>query len=293
MMLVSIIIPIYNAESYLEDCLKSVKKQTFTNIEVICVNDGSSDGSKKIIENFVEVDKRFIYVEKKHSNAGEARNIGLNMAKGDFLLFLDSDDCFEPGLVGNVIETAIQTKADVTVFQYKLFDDNTGKLSKRSYGIHTNRRRPFGLFELKERRFDFTNIAVWNKMYKTDFVKNNNLMFKSHPAINDVFFSWTSLICARKIGLCRYVGTYYRINTGQSVSDNLERTSACFLKAFEEVNDFVKTIGKWDDLGGDLLSVERRQAEEFLSKLQKNTQLCDVENKFRDKLRIFMNEGIS
>lgn len=118
-------------------------------------------------------------------------------------------------------------------------------------------------------------------------------MFKSHPAINDVFFSWTSLICARKIGLCRYVGTYYRINTGQSVSDNLERTSACFLKAFEEVNDFVKTIGKWDDLGGDLLSVERRQAEEFLSKLQKNTQLCDVENKFRDKLRIFMNEGIS
>lgn len=278
--MVSIIIPIYNSQRFLEKCLTSIQRQSYTDIEVLCVDDGSTDMSSDIIKKINLKDSRFVYLEKTHSNAGEARNIGMTVAKGEFLLFLDSDDFFDVDLVSEAVRCAVKTNADVTVFQYKLYYEHLSKISTATYGIHTNRKKAFNLFEMRSRKFSFTNIAVWNKLYRADFVYKNNLKFKTHPAINDVYFSWHALICASTIALCRNVGVYYRTNSGSSISDNLARTSECFIKAFHEINEFVRSIGMWDCLKDDLVLAEKKQVEEFFTRLNKCPALRTVTENF-------------
>lgn len=282
--MVSIIIPIYNAEKYLEKCLLSVQEQTYKDIEVLCIDDGSTDRSKDIIRNFQVKDKRFIYIRKEHSNGGEARNMGLVAAKGEFLLFVDSDDFLDANTIYNAMIYAMATNADITVFQYKLFYSKLNRSSAKTYGIHTKRRKPFNLFEMGSDKFTFTNIAVWNKLYKKEFIVRNNIEFKSYPAINDVYFSWSSLMCAKKITLCRCMGTYYRVNTGCSVSDNLVRTSEYFVNAFMEVNNLIKEKGMWDMLGKDIIIAEKKQAEEFLDRLRREPELNKYMEEFERHL---------
>ena len=291
--MVSIIVPVYNCESFLRKCLSSIQQQSYTDIEVICVDDGSTDKSNEIIKEYETNDKRFKYIYKDHSNAGESRNIGLLASGGDYLIFLDSDDFFAPDMVEKALETALCANADITVFQYKLYYEKLNRMSTRIYGIHTNRKMPFNLMDFSKQKFEFTNIAVWNKLYKADFIKNNHIMFKSHVAINDLFFSWCSLIMAKKIALCRNVGTYYRVNSGKSISDNLSRTSECFVDVFRELNEYVQTIGVWEKIKNDLIKAELRQFTEFYSRLFKDENLHEIASLFKTEMIAFFNQFVS
>lgn len=288
--MVSIIVPVYNSGFFLRECLSSIQQQSYTNIEVICIDDGSTDNSATIINEYVTSDKRFQYIYKNHTNAGEARNIGITASKGDYLMFLDSDDFFAPNMVELALDTSLSTNADITIFQYKLYYEETGRLSSQIYGINTNRKSPFNLIDLQKHRFELTNIAVWNKLYKSSFLKQNKILFKSHAAINDVFFSWCSLILANKIDLCRNVGVFYRINTGTAISDNLLRTSDCFIDAFREINEYVQEIGRWKQLKDDLLDVESKQFSEFFSRLSKKDNLQDKAYLFKIDMIAFFEQ---
>ena len=99
MIKVSVILPVYNTEKYLRQCLESIEHQTLKEMEVFCVDDGSSDGSVEIIREYVEKDSRFHLLEQKNAGGGAARNHGMKEAKGEYLMFLDSDDFFEPCLL--------------------------------------------------------------------------------------------------------------------------------------------------------------------------------------------------
>ena len=290
--MVSIIVPIYNCESFLRQCLSSIQQQSYTDIEVICVDDGSTDKSNEIIKEYAVGDKRFKYIFKEHSNAGESRNVGIAASRGDYLIFLDGDDFFAPDMIEYALKCSLSTDADITVFQYKLYYEKLNRVSTKIYGIHTNRKHPFSLFDCTNQKFEFTNIAVWNKLYKADFIKKNHLMFKSHIAINDLFFSWCSLILAKKIALCRHVGTFYRVNSGKSISDNLSRTIECFFDAFQEINEYTQTIGVWEKIKNDLIKAELKQFNEFYSKLSKDKNLCAKASLFKNKMLAFFNQFI-
>lgn len=267
--MVSIIIPIYNSEQYLAECLKSVKEQSYCNFEVLCVDDGSTDNSRRIIDYYVCTDDRFKLITKSHTNAGDARNIGLKNAKGDYLLFLDSDDFFDMFMLEHIVNCAIREDSDITVFSYKLYYADKNTISKTKYGIHSNRRKTFNLKDLKSKKLEFTNIAVWNKLYKKKYINNLNIEFKSQEALNDVFFSWISLICAGKISFCRHVGTYYRVNTGRSISDKIKIVGESFVPTFIEVNEYIKSLNLWDEYKEDVLYSERRQIKEFIKKVER------------------------
>lgn len=96
---ISVIIPVYNVEKYLRECLDSVVNQTFKDIEIICVDDGSTDKSLEILQEYKRKDDRFVILQQRHSGAGAARNYGLKLAEGKYIQFLDSDDYFEPTLL--------------------------------------------------------------------------------------------------------------------------------------------------------------------------------------------------
>ena len=267
--MISVIIPIYNSEKYLRQCLESVKNQTYQDFEILCIDDGSTDSSKEIIKNYQKEDSRFLYFYQKHSNAGVARNLGLTYASGNYVMFLDSDDFLEKTILEELIKITNYKKTDIVIFQYKLFYNSTSKVSHMAYGIHCKRQKDFCLKDMKSGRFQFTNISVWNKFYNAEFIRNHNLHFKSHPSINDLFFSWTALMHAKIITLHRCVGIYYRINTGISISDNLTRTEGYFLKALSEINEYAKENNYWEEYRNDLICKEKEQASEFLNRLKK------------------------
>ena len=129
--LISLIVPIYNVENYLWSCLDSIAKQTYSNIEVLLVNDGSPDGSAAICQEFVARDSRFRYIEKENGGLSDARNVGIARAKGEFLSFVDSDDWIEPTYVEDLYRAALFNDAEVVVSNYKKFD-----VKDNCYWIH-------------------------------------------------------------------------------------------------------------------------------------------------------------
>lgn len=114
---VSVIIPVYNVEEYLVKCLESVVNQTLQDIEIICVNDGSTDNSYEILKQYAKLDKRIILVDKENEGASAARNTGMQYSRSEYILFLDSDDRLQPETCEVVYNTAITDKSDLVVFK--------------------------------------------------------------------------------------------------------------------------------------------------------------------------------
>ena len=110
---ISVLIPIYNVESYLEECLDSLRAQTFRDFEAICINDGSTDGSRDIIQKYLDLDSRFKVIDKPNSGYGASMNLGLEQATGTYLAILESDDKFEPNALEFLYQTATQHEAEV------------------------------------------------------------------------------------------------------------------------------------------------------------------------------------
>lgn len=264
---ISIIIPIFNSESYIKECLNSILVQRYKNIEIICVDDGSTDNSAKIIQKYCKIHKKITYLYKKHTNAADARNMGLKIATGDYILFLDSDDFLADNALKQLSNIATETHADIIVSQYKLFDNKTKRKLKQIYGIHTKRKRPFNISEFPEKQFEFTNIAVWNKLYRSDFLKLHALRFKSHTCLNDIFFSLTATALAKKIALCHMVTVYYRINVHNSISSNISYIQANFFDILEEINVFLQRSPRWKQFRDSLLDLEKQQLFEFATRL--------------------------
>lgn len=287
--MISIIIPVYNSDKYLNECLSSVKNQTYKNFEVLCIDDGSTDNSKRIIQSYCELDCRFKYFYKEHSNAGEARNVGIEYSLGEYLLFIDSDDFLNKSILEELNKVILSKNSDIIIFQYKLYNDINKRFSKYSYGIHCNRKYDFCLADMRSERFSFTNISVWNKLYRAKFIQHNNLKFKSRKVINDLFFSWSSLICAKQITLCKTVGIYYRVNTGRSISDNLLYTKDNFIDAFDEFNQYVQSNKLWDIYKKDLIKKENEQFLEFFNRLKKYKYMEEACS-FEEKMNMFFSK---
>lgn len=267
MIKISVVIPIYNSSCFLSACLGSVLYQENQNIEIICVDDGSTDSSAQIIKKYCRLDPRIKYFYKNHTNAADARNIGLEFATGDYILFLDSDDFLADDALKQLSNIATETHADIIVSQYKLFDNKTKRKLKQIYGIHTKKKRPFNISVLPEKQFEFTNIAVWNKLYRSDFLKLHALRFKSHTCLNDMFFSLTATALAKKIALCHMVTVYYRINVHNSISSNISYIQANFFDILEEINVFLQRIPRWKQFRDSLLDLEKQQLFEFAARL--------------------------
>lgn len=152
----SIIIPVYNCEQYIKRCIESLKKQTFRDFEVLIIDDGSTDNSKKIIEHFIQDDKHFIYLYKNNAGVSSARNLGLSQSKGNYVIFIDSDDWVEPTL----LEEIYNIGNSYDIIQYDFYKIN----KKHKKEIHIKS-------ELKE-IIQGEGAVVWKRAFKKDVIKN-------------------------------------------------------------------------------------------------------------------------
>ena len=177
----SVIIPVYNAERYLLQCLESVAGQTLKDIEIICVNNGSEDNSLNLLKKFAKNDRRVIYTSIPKSNAGIARNVGLSMASGKYLYFIDSDDFCNKELLEECYIKIEKEKSDVLVFAADQFDTISGKYSPMPYSLEIDnlpKKSPFGPEEIKNKLFNSFQNWPWNKVFRREFIIENNISFQ-------------------------------------------------------------------------------------------------------------------
>ncbi|QIY84233.1 glycosyltransferase family 2 protein [Chryseobacterium sp. NEB161] len=182
-MKVSVIIPIYNTAQYLEKCISSILKQTYTDFELIAINDGSSDGSEDIIKKFIAVESRIVYRDFNNAGVGASRNRGLDVATGEYVIFIDSDDWVDPDFIKDFVVNIISQNNRLVVQDLKEVDKQM--VARNVQGYNNQLLKIPQDLELFIGNFRFTQGYPWNKFYKLSIIKDNNIRFVEGPVMNE------------------------------------------------------------------------------------------------------------
>ncbi|MCI6350044.1 MAG: glycosyltransferase [Tenericutes bacterium] len=205
---VSLIVPIYNSQNYLEKCIKSLLNQTLKDIQIILINDGSTDGSEKIIKSFD--DERIVYISKNNEGIGKTRNLGIDKATGEFLAFVDSDDYLNEHFCEYMYQKAVNDDCDLVVCD---FFENRNTL----VGIKFKDFKDTNLRETPE-LINNINLGPCNKLYKKSLFDDKSNRFEENLKYEDAPFVVKMLLSANKIGKVNDYLTYYVIHSNSETT---------------------------------------------------------------------------
>lgn len=221
---ISVIIPVYATEKYLEECLNSVINQTYKNIEILIIYKEAKDNSLKIIKEFTKKDKRIKLFFQDNGGLGGARNIGIDNSSGDYIFFLDSDDWICPQTLELLLNKIDKDKSDLIMFPFFSYDDSRGIIMKNAWGskINFNKKlidKSFSYKDLTPQEFISENaiVVAWNKLYRRDFLKKFNLRFPENLRYEDNPFYYKAIMLASSISVLNRKLLYYRINRDNSL----------------------------------------------------------------------------
>lgn len=200
--LVSIIVPIYNVEKYLHKCIDSILNQTLKNIEIILVNDGSTDNCGKIIDEYAKKDERIIVIHKENEGQSSARNKGLDIARGKYIGFVDSDDWLHHDMYENLYNAINESNADLCICGREAYSEDRIlgyqiKLENELIDLNEYDIRDY----ISSKLFYKHTVSSCNKIYKKEIIKNNNIRFEdvSYVGSEDALFNYQYLLIAKKI----------------------------------------------------------------------------------------------
>ena len=227
MKMISVIVPVYNVENYLEECLESIKNQTYTDIEVILVNDGSTDGSQAICEHYCQMDKRFQLINQKNQGQSVARNRGVKESLGEYIMFVDSDDVVSLGL----LEQLMKYMSDgIDIVECNITED-----------IHclNSEGKEIGVKELdsNEALYECFNHGVsWSpvaKLYRREIVEK--VLFLENLIYEDFYTGIVSLKYIHKMRKINYIGYYYRYHTSSTMNQKYSEKNLDIFKVGEKL----------------------------------------------------------
>ena len=242
--IVSVVVPVHNAEKYLEQCIESILGQTLKNIEVICVNDQSTDGSAAILDGYVEKDPRVSILQSPGLGAGGARNIGLGVARGKYLSFLDADDFFEPDMLDAAVEQAEKDSSDIVVYGSWVYDTVKQSNRQAKWRLQVDRlppECPFKPSDISDRLFDVFGNDAWNKLFRASLIRENDLLSQEISRTNDLFFTCKALTRARLISVIDRCFAHYRVATKTSLQSTNDRDPLSFLKAYDALYSYLES----------------------------------------------------
>ena len=246
---VSVIVPVYNSQSFLQECINTIRFQTFQNIEMIFIDDGSTDQSLQILRENAKLDDRISIIEQEKSSAGNARNIGIKVAKGKYLLFLDSDDFFDLNLIEDVYNQIDSTNSDICLFKCRTFDNNTLLYENRSLELRKEylpKESVFNSNYLNDYIFNITTGAPWSKMFRKDFILDNSITFQDIHHYNDMYFVMKSMYLAKRITYLDRAYVNYRINRKDSLQNQMFVDPLLFTVPFKALHKDLISDNKWD-----------------------------------------------
>ena len=246
---VSVIVPIYNAEAFLRPALDSILDQTLREIEVICVDDGSTDGSLKIVKEYQKQDSRIRIATQNNAGPGMARNNGLRRARGEYVIFLDADDFFKPEFLSRMLATAEADDLDIAICDYDLYHSEAAKFRKNVIGEEQKLLVPGRVTsknDFPDQIFQLTDGYVWSKLFRRAFLLEKKLVFPEQLRMfEDVYFVVTSLSLAERIGKCEGVLIHHRVYKEQAREKLFRKYYAQAPKMYADIKAFLMQHGMY------------------------------------------------
>ncbi len=218
--LISVLVPVYNVQDYLEECLDSLLAQTFTNFEVICINDGSTDNSREIIDKYLHIDKRFRVIDKPNSGYGASMNRGLDAAQGKYLAILESDDFFTPDALERLLGLMEAHSVELVKANCFLYWSGPPK-RKRHHDLVPHKQANQVVNPQVQHEVFHLAPSLWSALYRLDFLRENNIRFLETPGASyqDASFNFKVWVCASKVYFLGEEIIYYRQdNIGSSIN---------------------------------------------------------------------------
>lgn len=211
---VSILVAVYNIEKYIEKCIKSIINQDYNNIEIILVNDCSSDSSSEICDKYAKIDNRIRVIHhNKNKRLSEVRNTGLDNATGDYVVFIDGDDWIAPDFVSYMLKVIMETNADMAINLSNFTTRDMKQINKNKIEIWSPEKATAELL------FPHITIGAWNKIYKREFIEKNKLRFNPELFTAEGYrFISDAAQRANKIGVGNRKVYYYRLNNINSAT---------------------------------------------------------------------------
>jgi glycosyltransferase involved in cell wall biosynthesis len=247
---VSVIIPVYNEETYLVQCLQSILEQSLKNIEIICVDDGSSDRSVELIEKFQKKDSRIRLIRQKNAGGGAARNRGALAARGEYLSFLDADDYFEPTMLEKMAEKLDETKSDLCICKVRCWHEDLNFYTEEYSAMREEFLPEKDVFSAKDMPghiFNTFHNWPWNKMFRRSFVEEKGLVFQEILRTNDLFFTCTALVNAERITTVKEVLVNYRVGVAGTCQTTNQVAALDFFQAFKKLKEYLKVCCLYEE----------------------------------------------
>lgn len=247
--LVSIVMPVYNSAPYLHEALNSLLTQTYDNLEIICVNDGSRDESLEILKDYATRDNRIVVIDKKNAGAGAARNTGMGYISGTYMCFMDSDDFLERTAIEHLVQTAEEHKTDAVIFRIDQYDDQTGMFSPNTWAVseaHIPSRTIFRAAEIDNFYKRLVGFTV-NKLYRTSFLLGLGLRFPLIGAHEDMPFTYLALSASSRSYYLDETLYHYRRARAGSLSDSTSNRYIYMFEALECLKEGLLKLGIWNE----------------------------------------------
>lgn len=236
---VSLLVPIYNVERYLRECLDSARDQTLQDIEIICINDGSTDGSRAIIQEYLDADPRFKVIDKSNSGYGNSMNLGLRAAAGEYIGILESDDFLDLDCLEVMYEKGHACNAEVVRADFYLYWSVPEPRKERFYWVDAaleGRINP-----QIDREVFFRKSSIWAALYRRDFLENNNIDFLETPGASyqDTAFNFKVWANCTDAVLINKAWLHYR-QDNESSSVNSPGKVFCVCDEYEEMDRYLR-----------------------------------------------------
>lgn len=219
--LISIIVPVYNVEKYLTCCIESIVGQTYKNLEILLMDDGSTDSSPEICDRYAAQDRRIRVIHKGNGGSADARNAGLDQATGEYILFIDSDDLIHPEMVGSLFDSINKKQAEIAMCGFMCVGENSigSEIADKTSGERRLNDETISVDTYWSRYYrhpDVVYIAVWNKLVRRDLY--DTVRFKKGKVIDDEFVIHRLLSQCQKVSCIKENLYYYRKRTGSIMS---------------------------------------------------------------------------
>ncbi len=291
---VSVIIPVYNARPHLSECLDSILCQTLTDIEVLCVDDGSMDGSLDILNTYAGRDARLTVLHQANAGAGAARNTGLAVARGEYLSFLDADDFFEPTMLEEAHGKCVADDADICVYGARYFDAASGEFVPAEWLLKTELLPdsiPFSYADMLDSIFVFIAPAPWNKMFRRAFVVDHQLRFQELKRANDLLFTRLALVKAQRITVVDKTLANYRVGAGANLQAANHETPLEFYRALLALKDELVEFGVFAKVERSFVNDAVGNCLYNLNSLRSAGVFCDLYDRLKSEGFVALGVG--
>lgn len=287
---VSVVVPIYKVEQYLRKCVDSIINQTYKNLEIILVDDGSPDDCGKICEEYASKDTRIKVLHKINGGLSDARNFGLDVATGEYICFIDSDDFVNEYYVEKMLESALKNNSDICACNFEYIDESgkTWIRKEKEENVYSSSEAIKDIFTLEQN----TEVMVWNKLYKRSLFVDNNIKYPVGRIHEDNFTTYKLYDKANRVSLINDK-LYYYLQRGNSIMSTFNQKRFDILIAIEEIKEYFK------DRNGFTSSIQCNELLIYLSLINNmiksnynGKEKLEVVDKIRKNKRVFLKNKI-